>query len=190
MPTQHHYVSPTLWRTLSVAAVLVLLFALPAGAAPRVPVEAFFAEPDISSVQVSPDGKSLAFLTTLGTGKVGIALMHLDTGKIEPLVGAKDENYEGFFWKNSDWIVFGGDIGGNESSALRSISLSKRKVIALADSYDERVADRANFARIVDELKFHPHHLLVSGPKSQGSYNFAMWKLDIRTGEQIGRAHV
>ncbi|HEY0864231.1 MAG TPA: S9 family peptidase [Lacunisphaera sp.] len=155
-----------------------------AQAVSRVPVEAFFAEADISSVQVSPDGKSLAFLTTLGTGKVGIALMHLDTGKVEPLVGAKDENYEGFFWKNSDWIVFGGDIGGNESSALRSISLSKRKVIALADSYDERFADRANSAQIVDELKLHPHHLLVSGPKSQGSFNFALWKLDIRTGER------
>ena len=25
---------------------------------------------------------------------------------------------------------------------------------------------------------------MVSGPKSQGSYNFALWKLDIRTGER------
>ena len=128
---------------MNLAVVLFLPTLLPAQATPRLPVDAFFAEPDVSSVQVSPDGKSLAFLTTLGTGKVGIALMHLDTGKVEPLVGAKDENYEGFFWKNNDWIVFGGDIGGNESSALRSISLSKRKVIALADSYDERFADRA-----------------------------------------------
>ena len=184
MPIPHHYASAILWRTLSVAAAFALSLVLPARAAPRVPVEAFFAEPDISSVQVSPDGKSLAFLTTLGTGKVGIAMMNLATGEVKPLVGAKDENYEGFFWKNSDWIVFGGDIGGNESSALRSISLSKRKVIALADSYDERFADRANSAQIVDELKFHPHHLLVSGPKSQGSYNFALWKLDIRTGER------
>lgn len=183
MPTQHHPSSCPAWRAISIAAILILS-AVTAQAVSRVPVEAFFAEADISSVQVSPDGKSLAFLTTLGTGKVGIALMHLDTGKVEPLVGAKDENYEGFFWKNSDWIVFGGDIGGNESSALRSISLSKRKVIALADSYDERFADRANSAQIVDELKLHPHHLLVSGPKSQGSFNFALWKLDIRTGER------
>lgn len=183
MPTQHHPSSCPAWRAISIAAILILS-AVTAQAVSRVPVEAFFAEADISSVQVSPDGKSLAFLTTLGTGKVGIALMHLDTGKVEPLVGAKDENYEGFFWKNSDWIVFGGDIGGNESSALRSISLSKRKVIALADSYDERFADRANSAQIVDELKLHPHHLLVSGPKSQGSFNFSLWKLDIRTGER------
>jgi len=184
MPTQHHYASCLMGRALNIAAVLSLSAVLTAQAVSRLPVETLFAEPDISSVQVSPDGKSLAFLTTLGTGKVGIALMQLDTGKVEPLVGAKDENYEGFFWKNNDWIVFGGDIGGNESSALRSISLSKRKVVALADSYDERFADRANSAQLVDELKFFPHHLLVSGPKSQGSFNFSLWKLDIRTGER------
>ena len=155
---------------------------------PVVPVDAFFAEPEIRSVQVSPDGNKVAFLTTLATGKVGIALMHLDSGKVEPLVGAKDENYEGFFWKGSEWIVFGGDIGGNESSALRSISLSKRKVIALADSYDERAADRANFASIIDELRFSPHHLLVFGTKGSGSYNVSAWKLDIRTGERRSAA--
>jgi dipeptidyl aminopeptidase/acylaminoacyl peptidase len=184
MPKPQPHTSFPIGRILNLVLCLFLTVLLPAQSVTRLPVDAFFTEPDISSVQVSPDGKSLAFLTTLGTGKVGIALMHLDTGKVEPLVGAKDENYEGFFWKNSDWIVFGGDIGGNESSALRSISLSKRKVIPLADSYDERVANRANFARIVDELKFHPHHLLVSGPKSQGSFSFAMWRLDIRTGER------
>jgi dipeptidyl aminopeptidase/acylaminoacyl peptidase len=171
-------------HALILAAVACFPICLSAATPPVVPVESFFAEPEIRSVQVSPDGNQVAFLTTLATGKVGIALMHLASGKIEPLVGAKDENYEGFFWKNNDWIVFGGDIGGNESNALRSISLKKRKVIALADSYDERFADRANSAQIVDEMKFHPHHLLVSGPKTQGSYSFSLWKLDIRTGER------
>ena len=155
---------------------------------PRVTVEEFFAEPDIRGLQVSPDGSKAAFLTTLATGKVGIALMHLDTGKVEPLVGGKDENYKSFFWKGNDWIVFSGDLGGNESSALRSISLNKRKVIALADSYDERIAEAANTAGVLDDLKFDPYRLLVSGPKTQGSSNYGLWKLDIRTGERRAAA--
>ncbi|HTF43377.1 MAG TPA: hypothetical protein VK641_05745 [Terriglobales bacterium] len=57
------------------------------------------AEADIRSARVSPDGKYLAFLITLGTGKVGIALMNLATGKTEPLVSAKDENIKQYFWK-------------------------------------------------------------------------------------------
>ncbi|MBI2518744.1 MAG: S9 family peptidase [Opitutae bacterium] len=148
------------------------------------PLEHFFAEPDIRSVQVSPDGLNVAFLTTLGTGKVGIALMHLDTGKVEPLVSAADENIEYFLWKGSDRLVYGGDLGGNESTALRSISLSKRRVVALAESYRELLSDRANFANIIDTLPHDPNRILISGPKNIGSFSFDLWFLDVRTGER------
>jgi dipeptidyl aminopeptidase/acylaminoacyl peptidase len=188
MPNPPHIALSRLWQAVCLTAVFAFPIILPAQIPARLPVEALFAEPDISSVQISPDGTKIAFLSTLTTGKVGIALMHLDTGKVEPLVGAKDENYEGFFWKGNEWIVFGGDIGGNESSALRSISLSKRKVIELADSYDERFADRANAASLINDLKFAPYHLLVAGPKGRGSFYGAVWKLDIRTGERRSAA--
>ncbi len=167
---------------------LVASIGLPAQTPPRLPVETFFAEPDIRSLQLSPDGNNLAFLSTLTTGKVGIALMHLDTGKVEPLVGAKDENIKSYFWKGNDYIVYAGDLGGNESNALRSISISKRKVVALADSYDERAADLANFARIIDGLRFDPNHIMVFGRKSTGSSTVGLWLLDIRSGERRGVA--
>ena len=93
------------------------------------PVETFFAEPDIRGVQLSPDGKYVAFLTTLGWGKVGIALLDLTApGKTpEALVSAKDENIKEFFWKGNDLIVYGGDVGGDESYSLRSISVAPPK---------------------------------------------------------------
>jgi len=153
---------------------------------PVIPLESFFAEPDVRSVQLSPDGKYLAFLTTLGTGKVGIALMDLGTGKVDPLVAAKDENIKSYFWKGGEYIVYAGDLGGNESPAYRSISIAKRKVVALAESYRERFSDMANQASLLDTLKFDPYHILVFGNKSVGSYNFQIWKVDIRTGERRG----
>lgn len=183
MPTQHDY-APIWWRALGFATLLALPALLSAQNPAPIPVESFFAEPEIRSVQVSPDGNQLAFLTTLATGRVGIALMHLATGKVEPLVGAKDENIEFYFWKNSDWIVYGGDLGGNESLSLRSISLSKRKVIALAESYRERYSDMANQARILDRLRFDPNRILIEGNKSIGSYNFGVWLLDVRNGDR------
>jgi dipeptidyl aminopeptidase/acylaminoacyl peptidase len=179
----------TLYRLLSLALLGVVAAhgqaptTAPTAQTPP-PVEHFFAEPDISSPQVSPDGRKLAFLTTLGTGKTGIALMHLDSGKVEPLVAAKDENIDFFFWKGNDYIVYSGDIGGNESPAYRSISLAKRKVVALAESYRERVADQANWANIVDRLPFDPNNLLVIGPKKIGSWQIGMWFLDVRNGER------
>lgn len=174
----------TIPRAIVSAIALLCASGLRAEYPARLPVEAFFAEPDVRSLQISPDGRYLTFLTTLGTGKVGIALMHLDTGKVEPLVGAKDENIEFYFWKGSEWIVYGGDLGGNESTALRSISIDKRKVVALAESYRERFSDRANQAGIIDNLRFDPHRILIQGNKGIGSYNFGLWLLDVRTGER------
>lgn len=154
-----------------------------------IPIEHFFVEPDLSGVQVSPEGKHLAFLTTLGTGRVGIALMDLATGKIEPLVAAQDENYGEFLWKGPDHIVFGGDLGGNESLALRSIKLSNRKVVSLAESYRERYSDRANQASVVDSLRFDPYHLLIFGNQDVGSWNFRLFRLDIRTGDRTAQPY-
>jgi dipeptidyl aminopeptidase/acylaminoacyl peptidase len=148
------------------------------------PIAHFFAEPDYSSVQLAPDGQHLAFLSTLANGRVGVALMSLASGKIEPLVAAGDENIDFFFWKGPDRIVYGGDFGGNESVALRSISLSPRKVVPLAESYRERYADRANQAAILDTLRFDPEHILVLGNKSIGSFTFGLWKLNVRTGKR------
>lgn len=180
-----HDCPSALFRILfGVVALCLAVTGLGAIKPPLLPLEAFFAEPDVRSLQVSPDGRYLTFLTTLGTGKVGIALMHLDTGKVEPLVGAKDENIEFYFWKGSEWIVYGGDLGGNESSALRSISISQRKVVALAESFRERYAANANFATVLDRLKFDPNRILISGVKDVGSYHYALWLLDVRNGER------
>lgn len=148
------------------------------------PVEKFFAESDLRHLRLSPDGKNLAFLATLGTGKVGIALMHLDTGKVEPLVAADDENIEWFLWKGPDHIVYFGDLGGNEQRAIRSISISKRYVKALAESFRERYSDRANWANIVDPLQFDYERMMIFGPKEIGSYDVGLFFMNVRTGER------
>ena len=166
----------------ALTTALALSWAVAALANPPPPVEAFFAEPDIRQVELSPGGQHLAFLTTLGTGKTGIALMSLATGKVEPLVGAQDANIDFFVWKDDDRIVYGGDYGGNESFALRSITLSKRRVVSLAESFRERVADRANWAQVVDWLRFDPERMLVIGNKDVGSFSYGVWLLNVRTG--------
>lgn len=175
------------WRAaLLLAPLLSLATGVRAEArAPLIPIEDLFADPEIRSVQLAPDGQHLAFLTKLGTGRIGIALMDLQTGKVEALVAAKDENYASYFWKGPDRIVFGGDIGGRESSALRSISLSKRRVTELAEAYKEMVADQANQAMILDRLRFDPDHILIYGNRSAGSWSFRLYSLDVRTGERF-----
>src|ERR1035437_6414870 len=66
--------------------------AAPAPTGAAIPIEHFFADSAMRSVQLSPDGRHLAFRTTLGTGHIGIAMMDLETGKTEALVAMNDEN--------------------------------------------------------------------------------------------------
>jgi dipeptidyl aminopeptidase/acylaminoacyl peptidase len=141
------------------------------------------------SPAVSPDGHYLAFLTKLGTGRVGVALTDLTTGKTEPLVGGKDESYSFIVWKSPDYLLFGGDVGGNESLSLRSIRISTRKVIELAESFRERYFESADQALIADSLRFDPNHILIFGNKEQRSWNFRIFKVDIRTGERIAHPY-
>jgi len=151
--------------------------------------EDMFAEDDCTSLQLSPDGHYLAFLTTLGWGKVGIALMDLTTNKPpEALVSAKDENIKMFFWKGDDWIVYAGDLGGNESYALRSLCVAapapgkKRKVIALSEAYKERTQEDADQVTVVDPLRYDPENILVFGRRATGSRSIGMYRINIRTG--------
>jgi dipeptidyl aminopeptidase/acylaminoacyl peptidase len=174
----------TLLCTLFAAAVCSLAPAAPVPPADPIPVETFFAAPYMRSPMISPDGRYLAFLAKLGTGRVGVALTDFTTGKTEPLVGGKDENYSFILWKSPDYLLFGGDVGGNEFLSLRSICISTRRVVDLAESFRERYLEGASTANIADELRFDPNHILIFGNKGQGSLSFRIFKVDIRTGER------
>ena len=173
---------------LMLACGLSLVIGIFAQTPVRLPLEDFFAEPLMRGAQLSPDGKHLAFLTTLGTGKVGVALMDLATGKLDPLVAARDENIKAFFWKGSEYIVYGGDLKGSGGGAWRSIPINppkpgeKRRVVALSEAYDSRTSKSANFMNIVDELPYDPYHLMAWGRTSAGSYVTDMFLIDVRTG--------
>ena len=114
--------------------------------------------------------------------------LFLATGKYEPLVSARDENIKAFFWKGSDYIVYWGDIGGDESGAFRSIPIyppkdgGKRRVVSLSEAYVERHNENANFMGIVDRLPLDPYRILAFGRTEKGSWNTGLFYLDVRTG--------
>ncbi|HKB90820.1 MAG TPA: prolyl oligopeptidase family serine peptidase, partial [Opitutaceae bacterium] len=150
-----------------------------------VPIEDFFSYSEISSVQVAPDGKHLAYLAP-AQGRLAIMLFDLETGKAEVLARPTDENISFFFWKGSDTILYGGDLGGNESPALVAVNLKTRKFTHLVESLNERTRQDANFGRLVDALRFDPNHILIAGRSSVGSWHIQLSILDIRTAERKG----
>jgi dipeptidyl aminopeptidase/acylaminoacyl peptidase len=140
--------------------------------------------------KLSPDGKHVAFLAVLGTGRVGIALLDLSTGSVEPLVGGKDEDYEDFLWKGTDSIVFGGDFQGNEFPALRAIRLSNRRVIELSSTYRERVTDVIHVGAPIDWLPSDPEQILLWGHRepiklsTTVNLDLSYWLANVRTGKR------
>ncbi len=151
---------------------------------PLIPLEDFFADAEIKSVQVAPDGRHIAWLSPV-QGITSLMLFDLDTGKPDLLARPNDENIAQFFWKGSDRIVYGGDLGGNESQALVAVDIKTKKFTHLADSYKEGVNEDAATARIVDSLRFDPNHLLIEGRSSRRGLHFELALLDVRNGERV-----
>lgn len=147
--------------------VLFLLGALALAAATPPSVEDLFAAPDIRLPRLSPDGSRVAFLTTLGSGRIGLALVDLARGTRESLVVDKHEDIGTFFWKGNGTIVYGGDIGGNESVALHAIDLRTRRSIALAQSVARGAGD---VLEVLSVRRDDPRHFLVLGRCNGGSF--------------------
>ena len=149
----------------------------------EIPVEAFISPDDIGLCQLSPDGKHLAFATRLATGRIGVALMDLRTGALEPLFAAEDNDVNLLFWKGSDRIVFG-THAPDDWDALRSISLTSRKVVALSESdpITEWPTKHKIYVRVMDRLPTLPGKILVDGFVSKHSAVRKYQLMDVEDG--------
>ncbi|MBL9218455.1 MAG: S9 family peptidase [Opitutaceae bacterium] len=161
------------------------LFVTGVEAQDRIPAEKFFSDPAISSVQISPDGAKLAFLAPM-QGRIGVALMDLDTGKVEPLVRAADENIESFLWKGNDCIVFVADVGGNEAAAIQSINLQNRRITRLLESYGENNAARqeGQWGGVESWWITNPRKIIVRGSKDKNSWWSGLYEVEVTNGKR------
>ena len=69
--------------------------------------ELFFKDPDIIETVLSPSGHRLAITTSLGTERVGLAMLDLaPNGKISRILQFQDGDVRGVQWVNDDRLVF------------------------------------------------------------------------------------
>ncbi len=148
-----------------------------------IPAKEFFSNPAIRSVRVSPDGHYVAFVAPIKT-RLGVALMDLETGKVEPLVSPSDESIDSFAWKGNDFIVYQADVGGNEAPAVQSINLKTRRIVRLLESFG-----RNNFTRqygqwggIATYWPTNPKKVIVIGSREKNSWFPGIYEVDVSTG--------
>lgn len=169
---------------LSLGSALLLPAAF-AQNAPLIPVEKFFGDPAISGVTISPDGKHVLFRAPIHN-HLGVALMDLETGKVEMLVSAKDESIGSFFWKSDEWVVYTADVGGNEADAVQAINIKTRRIVRLMESFGMNNSTRqgGNWGGVMNYWVLNPRKIIVQGSRDENSWSGGVYEVDVTTGKR------
>jgi dipeptidyl aminopeptidase/acylaminoacyl peptidase len=179
---------PSLRRT-ALAATLICAGVVP-GALPEawaraeavqqttlVPRDELFASPTYSELQISPDGKALAFLHPLN-GVLNIWVAPIDAlASATPVTRFDSRPPDGFQWSaDGRFLLILKDIGGEEHSQLWIANLAKRTVI-------NATADPAVQTKIVKVSARRPGEILVGMNIRDPRYR-DIYRIDLATGQR------
>lgn len=179
-------------KLLLTCVVFAWVAGLVAAEAPTIPLEDFFESPAILSPRLSDDGNRLVMLVRGENGKRSIATFDFATGVAKIVFVPNDYDVEYAFWKG-DRIVFGGQVGGNESRAMRSIKADGSGLVDLSESYQKyKALDGAAGASILSQLQDDPENVLVLGYGAERDHtgrmsvsgDFGVYRLNVRNGRR------
>lgn len=174
---------------------LGLSFTGPAlSAAEPVPIESFFRTAEMSHPRLSTDGSRIVFLVRNAPARKSIATYDVRAKKGAIVFVPNDYNVDFAFWKG-ERIVFGGDVGGNESAALRSIKADGSGLRDLSESFDRytRSINGGVGGNVYSTLRDDPEHILIAGRgtrrnasgQMQWAGEFGFYRLNVGSGRRI-----
>jgi dipeptidyl aminopeptidase/acylaminoacyl peptidase len=142
--------------------------------APQIPLRDFFRNPETASYQLSPDGRSIAFLKSVDS-RMNVWIQPKARGEAKQITHVKDRDVAGYFWKGDKYIAYLKDNGGDENFHV---------YVASSDGSNER--DLTPFdgvrARIVDDLKDNPTEMIV-GLNKRNKEVFDAFRLNVESGD-------
>jgi dipeptidyl aminopeptidase/acylaminoacyl peptidase len=139
-------------------------------------VEDYFARPKASSFQLSPDGKYMSYREKEdATTKRHVYVKEIATGKVTRIIEEKDELIRGYFWKNSERLLYMMDKGGNENYHIYAVNVDGSHNVDLTP-FD---GVKASLSTVLKEQK---DFVIVEMNKNNPQV-FEPFKLNIVTGE-------
>ncbi len=139
-------------------------------------VSDFFAKPQQSSFQLSPNGQYFSYRQKDDMGKNHVYVKDLNTGKITKVIEETEELIRGYFWANDKRLCYIQDKGGNENFHLFGMDIDGSNYKALTPFENARI----NMG--IESLKEDPDHVIVSINKENPQI-FEPFKLNINTGD-------
>ena len=142
--------------------------------APKViPIEDFFENPKVTSFQLSPDGKQVAFIQPY-QGRLSIFIKFLEEKEAQCITKNINKDIYFFYWKNKDTIIYLQDQDGDENFHLYCIDLKTGESKDLTPFKGVRVG-------LVDALANAEQEMLIFMNKENQEV-FDVYRLNLQTG--------
>jgi dipeptidyl aminopeptidase/acylaminoacyl peptidase len=165
------------------------------GAGP-LPLDAFFAKPEISAPELSPSGRYVAFVRAHGEGQA-VVVRDRTTGDEKVITYSSSETvgFDWVDWKSDDrlllrvWLFEVNRANGKAKGKIWSVRYGHylelmdrdgKNPVAAFQNNASGVSKSATRLRILSGLKSDPGNVLVMAPDGRGA--LSVWKVDIKTG--------
>lgn len=143
-------------------------------AAPQIPLRDFFRNPELASLELSPDGKQVAFLAPVER-RLNLFVQEVNGEKPRQVTDVRDRDIGGYFWKNAKTLIYLKDDGGDENYHLYAV-----------DAVSGQTRDLTPFpgvrAGIVDDLEDIEDEVLIDMNRRRLDV-FDVYRLNVKTGE-------
>ncbi|OHD12316.1 MAG: peptidase [Spirochaetes bacterium GWB1_36_13] len=137
-------------------------------------LEDFFKNPEKTSFELSPDGEYLAFLSPW-KNRLNIMVQKIGESETTRVTSAEERDIAGYFWANSNRLVFLQDQGGDENFRLYAVDRDGKNLKELTPFEKVRV-------RIIDDLEDNENEMII-GMNHRNKEIFDAYRLNINTGE-------
>ena len=141
-----------------------------------IPLEDFFKSSEISSIQISPNGKYLAYLKPYEK-RMNIHVRKTDGSELEKrITNQTTRDISSFGWKENDTLIFRNDFGGDENFHVFRVFATRGGERDLTPFKDTRVG-------IIDFLNDISEDYILVGTNQRDKSVFDAYRLNIKTGD-------
>ncbi len=142
--------------------------------AKQIPLEDFFKNPEKNSYQISPDGNYYSFMAPYEK-RMNIFVQKRGGEEVIQLTKETDRSVAGYFWPNSERILYLKDTGGDENFKLYGVNIDGSNFLEYTEFEGVRT-------QIIDDMPAIPNEVII-GLNKRNPQVFDPYRLNLETGE-------